>query len=267
MKLKLDRPLVFFDLETTGINLMQDRIVELSVVKIFPDGHREVKTRRLNPGMHIPEEASAVHGIYDEDVAGEPSFEEIAPMLLNYFADSDLGGYNINKFDIPMLINEFKRVSMEFPLDGRRIIDSYIIFCRKEPRSLTAAYKFYCGKDIENAHSAEADTLATVEVFMGQLEKYDDLPDNPQELHNLFNQRDPSWIDSTGKFKWNGKEPVVGFGKNTGLLLRQIAVENPSFLQWMIRADFPDDAKQIARDAIGGKFPRKEVDNGQQNDD
>ncbi|MDD3117834.1 MAG: hypothetical protein PHQ27_01525, partial [Victivallales bacterium] len=143
--------------------------------------------------------------------------------------------------------------------EGCRIVDSYVIFCRKEPRSLTAAYKFYCGKELKDAHSAEADTLATVDVFMGQLERYDDLPGSLDELHELFNQRDPSWIDATGKFRWSGKEPSVGFGKNTGLLLRQVAVENPGFLQWMVRADFPDDAKQIARDALAGKFPRKEI--------
>ncbi|MBN2642598.1 MAG: 3'-5' exonuclease [Victivallales bacterium] len=258
MKLKLKRPLVFFDLETTGVNLSIDRIVEISVVKLFPNGEREVKTRRVNPEMHIPEGASLVHGIYDADVAEEPTFKSLAKNLLIYLNDCDLCGYNILRFDVPMLINEFQRVGLTFPMEGRKLLDAFKIFCQMEPRSLAAAYKFYCGKEIKDAHSAEADTLATYEVFMGQLDKYDELADDVDSLHEFCNQKDPDWIDGTGKFKWSGSDPVIGFGKNAGMFLRQAAVENPGFLQWMIKMDFPDDAKEIARDALSGKFPKKE---------
>lgn len=262
MKLKLERPLVFFDLETTGVNLAQDRIVEMSVVKLFPDGRREVKTRRMNPEMHIPEGASLVHGIYDKDVADEPTFKALSKNLFIYLSDCDLGGYNILKFDVPMLVNEFKRAGMDFSLDGRRLIDSFRIFCQKEQRTLGAAYRFYCGKELEGAHGAEADTLATLEVFVSQLERYGDLPSDIEGLHLYCNQRDPSWIDGTGKFKWSGSDPVVGFGKNAGMYLRQVSLENPGFLQWMIKVDFPDDAKLIARDALAGKYPVKTEQGG-----
>lgn len=167
MELIKERPLVFFDLEATGVNILNDRIVEISVVKIFPDGRREVKTRRINPEMHIPEEASAIHGIYDKDVVNEPTFRAISKNFFIYLEDCDLGGYNITKFDIPMLTREFSRAGLTFTTANRRIIDAYNIFCRMEPRNLSAAYKFFCGKDMKDAHSAEADTLATVEIFEG----------------------------------------------------------------------------------------------------
>ena len=156
------RPLVFFDLETTGTNIINDRIVEISIVKISPDGSREVKTRRLNPEMHIPEEASAVHGIYDKDVENEPTFRQISQSLYIYLEDCDLGGYNIVKFDVPVLVKEFSRAGLQFSLENRRIIDAYNLYCKMEPRTLSAAYKRFCGKSLEDAHSAEADTLATV---------------------------------------------------------------------------------------------------------
>ena len=264
MRLQLQRPIVFFDLETTGVNLNYDRIVEMSVVKIFPDGNREIKTRRINPEMPIPTGASEIHGIYDADVANEPPFKAIARNLYGYLLDSDLGGYNIGKFDVPMLINEFRRAGLEFPMEGRRIIDSYVIFCKQEPRTLTAALSFYCGKNLEGAHGAEADTLASCDVFFGQLERYPDLPADLDALHKICTQRDPSWIDSTGKFKWSGTVPVVGFGKNVGLQLKQVSVENPGFLQWMIKADFAEDAKQIARDALAGRYPEKVTTNGEE---
>jgi len=263
MRLQLQRPIVFFDLETTGVNLNYDRIVEMSVVKIFPDGQREIKTRRLNPEMPIPAGASEIHGIYDADVANEPTFKAIARNLYGYLQDADLGGYNISKFDVPMLINEFRRAGLEFPMEGRRIIDSYVIFCKQEPRTLTAALSFYCGKTLEGAHGAEADTLAACDVFFSQLERYQDLPADLDAIHQICTQRDPSWIDSTGKFKWSGTVPVVGFGKNIGLPLKQVSIENPGFLQWMIKADFAEDAKQIAREALAGQYPEK-AQNGEE---
>ncbi|MBO4632226.1 MAG: 3'-5' exonuclease [Lentisphaeria bacterium] len=264
-----DRPIIFFDLETTGVNLLTDRIVEISVLKIFPDGTREVRTRRLNPEMHIPEEASAVHGIYDADVANEPTFRRVSKNLYIFFEDCDLGGYNILKFDIPMLTREFARSGLTFTTSGRRIVDAYNIFCRMEPRTLSAAYKFFCGKEMKDAHSAEADTLATYEIFEGEMQKYsrytpdqlpeevEKFPDNLDELHRFCNQNQMTAIDPEGRFRWKENEAVVAFGRNAGTPLRKIAVENPDFLRWIIRSDFSPEVKKIASDALKGEFPVK----------
>jgi DNA polymerase-3 subunit epsilon len=255
--LQLERPLIFFDLETTGVSISNDRIVELSVVKVFPDGKKQVTTRRVNPEMPIPAGASAVHGIYDADVADEPTFSVIAKNLFQYFEGCDLGGYNILKFDIPLLICEFKRCGFEFSVDGRRVVDAFNIFCKKFPRTLSGAYDYYCGKTIENAHSAEADTLATLEVLEGQLKMYPDLPRDLDGLDEFCDMSDPDAVDKGGRFKWQGDTVVVNFGKNSGTSLRDISVNNPGFLQWIVRADFPEDVKTIAADALRGKFPEK----------
>lgn len=264
-----ERPIIFFDLETTGTNVQTDRIVELSIVKISPDGEREIKTRRLNPEMHIPEEATAVHHIGDEDVKDAPTFRQISKNLFIYMEGCDLGGYNIGKFDIPVLIKEFQRAGLQFTVNGRRIIDSYVIFSRMEPRSLTAAYRFFCGKKLEGAHGAEADTLATVEVFEAQMAHYNQIqkndypdgieafPSNLDELNDFCNQQSPDAVDASGRFKWREGEVIVGFGRNAGTRLRQIAVDNPDFLRWIMKSDFPDDTKKIASDALRGFFPQK----------
>ena len=269
MELIKERPLVFFDLEATGVNILNDRIVEISVVKIFPDGRREVKTRRINPEMHIPEEASAIHGIYDKDVANEPTFRAISKNFFIYLEDCDLGGYNITKFDIPMLTREFSRAGLTFTTANRRIIDAYNIFCRMEPRNLSAAYKFFCGKDMKDAHSAEADTLATVEIFEGEIKRYSQMaredypediekwPETLDEFHTFCNQRMIDSIDPDGRFKWKNGEAVVAFGKNAGTSLRRIAIDNPDFLRWILRSDFNDEVKNIASDALKGIFPEK----------
>ena len=269
MKLIKERPLVFFDLEATGVNILNDRIVEISVVKIFPDGRREVKTRRINPEMHIPEEASAIHGIYDKDVVNEPTFRAISKNFFIYLEDCDLGGYNITKFDIPMLTREFSRAGLTFTTANRRIIDAYNIFCRMEPRNLSAAYKFFCGKDMKDAHSAEADTLATVEIFEGEIKRYSQMaredypediekwPETLDEFHTFCNQRMIDSIDPDGRFKWKNGEAVVAFGKNAGTSLRRIAIDNPDFLRWILRSDFSVEVKNIASDALKGIFPEK----------
>ena len=249
MELIKERPLVFFDLEATGVNILNDRIVEISVVKIFPDGRREVKTRRINPEMHIPEEASAIHGIYDKDVANEPTFRAISKNFFIYLEDCDLGGYTITKFDIPMLTREFSRAGLTFTTANRRIIDAYNSFCRMEPRNLSAAYKFFCGKDMKDAHSAEADTLATVEIFEGEIKRYSQMaredypediekwPETLDEFHTFCNQRMIDSIDPDGRFKWKNGEAVVAFGKNAGTSLRRIAIDNPDFLRWIVNRD------------------------------
>ena len=182
MKLKLERPLIFFDLETTGTNIVRDRIVELSYIKVFPDGTTEQKTRRLNPEMHIPEGATAIHHITDEMVVNEPTFRQVAKALNEIFANSDIAGYNSNKFDVPLLIEEFGRAGINFDLAGRSFIDVQNIFHKMEQRTLVAAYKFYCGKNLEDAHSAFADTQATYEVLLGQLDKYAELEGDVKSL-------------------------------------------------------------------------------------
>ena len=269
MKLNLKRPIIFFDLETTGVDTARDRIVEISMIKVMPDGEEIVKTRRINPGMHIPEEASAVHGIYDRDVENEPTFRAISRNFFIYLEDCDLGGYNITKFDIPMLTREFSRAGLSFTTANRRIIDAYNIFCRMEPRNLSAAYKFFCGKEMKDAHSAEADTLATVEIFEGEIRRYSRMakedfpqdvekwPETLDEFHAFCNQRIIDSVDPEGRFKWKNGEAVVAFGKNAGTSLRRIAIDNPDFLRWILRSDFSVEVKNIASDALKGIFPEK----------
>jgi DNA polymerase-3 subunit epsilon len=257
LDLKLERPLIIFDLETTGTVIARDRIVEISVVKILPDGARSVKTRRLNPEMPIPAQATEIHGISDADVVNEPTFKSVSKNLLSLFEGCDLGGYNALKFDVPILINEFNRAGLEFSIEGRRIIDAYSIFCKLYPRTLSGAYKFFCGKDLEGAHGAEADTLATVEIFEAQLARHPELPRSLDQLHQFSDNSNPDSVDSSGRFKWSGDEVIVCFGKNSGTTLKKLAVDDPGFLKWIIRVDFPEDVKDIARSALIGKFPVK----------
>lgn len=255
LKIPLACPLVCFDLETTGVNIQVDRIVEISVVKLGPGGELEVKTRRVNPERPIPPEATAIHGISDADVAAQPPFKAIASSLLLYLENCDLAGYNVQRFDLPLLTEEFRRAGLDFSLAGRRVVDVQTIFHKREPRTLQAAYRFYCGKDLTNAHSAEADALATLEILQGELDKYPDLPHDLTALAAYSSLREPNWIDDTGKFKWQGEVAIVGFGRNAGQPLRELAANTPGFLSWMINASFPADAVQIARDALAGKFP------------
>ena len=251
----LSNPIVFFDLETTGTNIQVDRIVEICVAKIMPGGELEVKTRRINPEMHIPQESSDIHGIYDKDVENEPTFKSVAASLHMYLEGCDLAGYNIKRFDVPLLVEEFKRAGYEFDLQNRKMVDMQTIFHKKEPRTLSAAYTLFCGKDLKDAHSAEADVIASIEVLQGQLERYPDLPKTVEELDEFCNQKQPNWIDSTGKFKWIAGVPTVAFSKHSGRPLREIAENEPGFLKWMLKASFPKDATEIARDALQGKFP------------
>ncbi len=269
MKIAEQRPIVFFDLETTGTNISTDRIVELSVIKIHPDGEREERTRRLNPEMPIPPEATAVHHISDADVADAPTFRQIAKNFFIFLEGCDLGGYNIVKFDLPVLIREFQRAGLQFSTEGRRVVDAYTIFCRMEPRNLTAAYKFFCGKKLEGAHGAAADTLATVEVFAAQLERYgaedyadlpegiEKFPQNMDELNEFCVSQRPDWVDANGRFKWRGDEVIVAFGRHNGTPLKTLATQFPDFLRWLLKADFPEDVKKIASDAMIGVFPKK----------
>lgn len=253
--LQIDRPLAFLDLETTGTDPAQDRIVEISVLRVEPDGTREAKTRRLNPERPIPEGASRVHGIRDEDVRDAPTFRQVARSLLDFLGEADLAGFNVSRFDIPLLEREFRDCGLDLGLDRRRVIDAMTIFHRQEPRDLSAAVRFYLGREPHAAHSAEADVAMTVDVLEAQLERYGDLPRTVDALAEWCRPSVPGGVDREGKFVWRQGEAVLGFGKHEGRPLRQVALEDPDYLDWISRSDFPNDAREIARQALSGSFP------------
>jgi len=255
LKISTDKPLAFFDIEATGINFRTDRIIELAIVKIRPDGERESHTFLMNPQRPIPAEATAVHGIKDADVKDCPSFSQLAPRISAILEGCDLGGYNVIHYDIPLLQSEFERVAVPFDVEGRRIIDAQKIFHKKEPRDLTAALRFYCNDEHTGAHGAMSDVEATIRVFEGQLDRYPELPRDADSLSEFCDQRDPSWADRKGRFKWVNGELIINFGKKQGKLLRDIARFEPSFLKWMLTSNFPPDCTAIARNALEGKFP------------
>lgn len=245
MKLNLSRPLMFFDLETTGTNPLQDRIVEISTLKVYPDGHEEEYCTRVNPGIPIPPETTAVHHITDADVADKPTFAQIADNLLSLFADCDIAGYNSNKFDVPMLMAEFERVGKALSLMGRRLVDVQNIFYVMEPRTLTAAYKFYCGKELVGAHSAASDVRATYEVLMGQLDRYEKLRNDLDELAKLSATK---FVDIAGRIGRNAAgDPIMNFGKYKGKTVEWVCEHDPGFLNWMLASDFPNNTKDVIR--------------------
>lgn len=244
MQLKLRNPLVFFDLETTGINIVKDRIVEISYVKVFPNGKEEVKTYLINPGMPIPPESTAIHGITDDDVKDCPTFKSIAKQLAANIEGCDLAGYNSNRFDIPLLTEEFLRVGVDIDLNRRKFIDVQTIFHKKEQRTLAAAYKFYCDKDLDNAHSAEADTKATYEVLKAQLDRYPDLQNDINYLSRFSSFTNN--VDFAGRMVFNNKkEEVFNFGKYKGQLVADILKSDPSYYAWMMNGDFAMNTKKI----------------------
>ena len=245
MKLNLKRPIIFFDLETTGIDTAKDRIVEISMVKINPDGERVVKTRRINPGMHIPAEATAIHGITDEDVRECPSFAQIARSLAQFIGGCDFGGFNSNRFDLPMLVEEFMRAGVDVDFRRCKFIDVQNIFHKLEQRTLIAAYKFYCDKELTDAHSAEGDTLATYEVLCAQLDRYPEVLQNDVEALATFSTRSEA-ADFAGRILYNDKgEEVFGFGKYKGRRVAEIFEIEPSYYAWMMNGDFPLYTKKI----------------------
>jgi len=255
--LKLTRPLAVFDIEATGTDAQHDRIIELAIIKLMPD--REIRSRIfvVNPGIPIPPEASAIHGFRDEDVKDKPTFREVAGPILLEFEGCDLAGYNILRYDIPLLEAEFRRVGVDFPMDGRRIVDAQRIFHLKEPRDLTAAVAFYCGKTLTGAHGAEADARATLDVLMGQLQRYADLPRDIEGLDAFCAGRSSQWVDRAGRFKWVNGEIVVNFSKNRGQPLRKMVETNPGFLRWILDGHFPADTKAIVRNALKGVYPSR----------
>ena len=244
MQLNLKNPLVFFDLETTGIDIAKDRIVEISMVKVMPNGEEIVKTRRINPGMPIPPESTAIHGITDEDVKDCPKFKEIAKSLAAQIEGCDLAGFNSNRFDIPMLAEEFLRAGVDVDLNRRKFIDVQTIFHKMEQRNLTAAYKFYCHKDLANAHSAEADTMATYEVLKAQLDRYPELENDVNFLskYSSFTNN----VDFAGRMVYNEKgQEVINFGKYKGRVVEEVLKSDPSYYAWIMNGDFPLNTKKM----------------------
>ena len=244
MKLNLKRPIVFFDLETTGVDTAKDRIVEISMVKVMPDGEEIVRTRLINPQMHIPEDATAVHGITDEDVRDQPTFAQIAKSLSQFIEGCDFGGFNSNRFDLPMLVEEFLRAGVDVDFKNRKFIDVQNIFHKMEQRTLVAAYKFYCNKDLTDAHSAEADTRATYEVLKAQLDRYSELQNDVAALAE-FSSRGET-VDYAGRIVYNDKgEEVFNFGKYKGVKVSEVFQREPSYYDWMMNGDFPLYTKKV----------------------
>ncbi len=247
MGLELKRPIIFFDLETTGIDTTKDRIVEISMIKIMPDGERITKTRRINPTIPIPAQSSAIHGIMDEDVKDCPTFAQVARSMEQFVRGCDFGGFNSNRFDLPVLVEEFLRAGVDVDFKRRNFIDVQNIFHKKEQRTLVAAYRFYCDKELTDAHSAEADTLATYEVFLAQLERYDDLPKDIEGLAEFSTQN--KIADYAGRIliDENGVE-VFGFGKFKGESVAKVFERESSYYGWMMNGDFPLYTKKVITD-------------------
>lgn len=244
MQLNLKRPLLFFDIESTGLNVASDRIVEISMVKVMPDGSRDVKTRRVNPTIPITEAARSVHGISDEDVKDCPTFAQLAKSMLQWMDRCDIAGYNSLNFDIPMLTEEFMRVGLDPKFRERNLVDVQVIFYKKEPRTLSGAYKFYCGKNLEDAHTAEADTMATLEVLEAQLDHYPDLENDVAALADFTKRQ--KMLDYAGRIVLDEHDvPIFNFGKHKGRSVREVLEQEPSYYTWMQNGDFTQDTKNI----------------------
>ena len=243
MQLNLIKPLAFFDLETTGVNIASDRIVEIGIVIMNIDGSKTQHRYLVNPTIPIPIETSMIHGIYDKDVTDSPTFKELADELFELLNPCDLGGFNSNRFDVPLLIEEFLRVNKNFTFNDRNLIDVRNIFVMMEKRNLTSAYKFFCGKDLENAHSALADVIATQEVFEAQLDKYDALPKDMNEL-NLSTRNDLNQIDTANRLSLIDGKPAINFGKYKGHFVEDVLTKDPGYYNWIMRSDFNLHTKQ-----------------------
>lgn len=240
MNLKLKKPLAIFDLETTGLNITQDKIVEIAIIKVNPDGSEEQFHSLINPEMKIPDEVSQIHHIFDKDVQDKPTFKQIAKKVTDFIGDADLVGFNSNKFDIPVLSEELLKVNSDFDVSDREFIDVQNIFHKMEQRTLSAAYKFYCEKEIENAHSALDDTRATWEVMKAQVDRYSNLENNVSFLSEFSKAGNNTLVDFAGRLALNkNKEVVYNFGKNKGKTVKEISISEPGYYGWMMQADFP----------------------------
>jgi len=259
VNLELQRPLVVFDLETTGVLPSDDRIVEICCLKLDPDGGRDLRTRRLHPGRPIPAGATGVHGIRDEDVASEPGFSQVAASLADHLSGCDLAGYNLDSYDIPLLAAEFERTGHAFPATDVNSVDALGIYLAREPRQSAAdkrrlddAVAFYAGREHEGSHAAEADVLAVLDVLDGQLQRY---PDLPRSVEGLSAWVRAAFADSGRLFRWNDGVPVLTLGKHLGRPLPDVAAKHPDYLEWLLSADFAEDTRLIAREALAGRLP------------
>lgn len=257
--IELKRPLVVFDIESTGISPRRDRIIELAAIKVNVDGSEESKCWLLNPTIHIPEETTAIHGISDDDVKDCPTFADRAQEIFAFFEGCDLSGFNADRFDIPCLEEEFARCSLNFAASQRKHIDAQRIYHRMEPRDLTAAVRFFLGRSHDGAHGAEADTAATLEVLKAQLSRYAELPRSVDELDEYLVPHDPLNADRGGLFRWKDGEWTINFGKKRGESLKKIMLNEPNFLKWMLKGDFDTEARMIAADALEGRLPPNPV--------
>ena len=259
--LQLHRPLAFIDVETTGLSPHSDRIVELSILKIHPDGAEEYKSHRINPGVMIPAEATAVHGITDADVAGEPAFQQYARSIRDFLDGCDISGFNVITFDLPFLEAELERVGVDFSREGCQLVDSMVIYHQKEPRepgksrNLKAAYLKYCGKELEDAHGAEKDATASAEVLDAIVEEHNDLPRDVSGLCAFCNEVRKDYVDLEGRLIWVEGEATFNFGKHGGRPLKEIAAEYPDYLLWILGEDFRPDVREIVEKALQGEFP------------
>ena len=256
MELKLTNPICFFDLETTGLNISKDRIVEIAILKVFPNGNKESKTWLVNPEMDIPDEAVAIHGISNEKVADEPTFKELSKEIYNLIKDSDLGGFNSDRFDIPLLVEEMLRAEVDFDMKNMVSVDVQTIFHKMEKRTLAAAYKFYCDKDLTDAHSAEADTTATYEVLLSQLDRYPELENNIKKLSEFSTRRQT--VDFAGFIGLDDSgEEIFSFGKHKGTMVRDVLEKEPGYFSWILNADFPLYTKKVLAEIKMGKPKNK----------
>lgn len=247
-KLNLKRPLAFFDLETTGTNPVKDRIVEIAVIKVKPDGSRENWVKRINPERPIPKEASEIHGIYDQDVADKPTFRQVAQELKDFLNNCDLAGYNSNQFDLPMLAESFLREEVAIDFRNRKKVDIQQIFFKMEPRTLSAALKFYCGNDLKDAHSASADVNATIDVLEAQLDRYEDLENEVEALDQFTGSKD--FLDYSRRIVLKNNIPCFNFGKHKGKPVDQVFKKEPQYYDWMMQADFSLDTKQVISEIL-----------------
>jgi DNA polymerase-3 subunit epsilon len=257
--LKLTRPLAVIDLETTGVAIELDRIVEIAILKVYTDGRKTRYCQRVNPQIPIPPEASKVHGIRDKDVKGKPTFQRIARKVAGILKGCDLAGFNIAGFDLPLLRREFERVEVEFSSEGRAIVDSMRIFHIKEPRDLAAAARFYLDTEHKDAHSALGDARACWQVLEAQLRLYEDLPRDPNGLHDFCKPSGDRYLDSGRKFEWRYRQPAFAFGKYEGRFLKDVAKKERGYLEWMVNSDFPSDTKTIVEAALRGRFPKPKM--------
>ena len=255
-KLQLKKPLIIFDLETTGLAINTDRVVELAYIKIWPDGKVVKDDILINPEQSIPKEASDVHGIKNEDIENAPTFKDLSQDLLSVFSDCVYSGFNVIRFDLPMLKREFLRFGIDFEYSNDDIVDASTIFSKKEPRTLTAAYQFYCNKEHAGAHRALADVEVTLEVLEGQLKKYSDLND-PQAIKKMHSETDSRFVDKERKFYWRDGKAHFSFSKFKDQSLEQVAQQEQGFLNWILNADFSEETKTIIRKALAGEFPKK----------